>query len=199
MTEFTASLRSQERIASLRSQEQSLSEHLTELAAARKPHALAAAEGDSKARAALNKLTAQASETERDLSDVRDALVQAIVLEEAATRQAAEADADRRLDSAKEISDRMVERYARIDAALAAIAAEGALLSEDRKALNRTGAASSHQLGRLCMPETFQRAVLAAGADRMFGVSRAVGRPMPLAGAAASLLAVRRPAVTKAV
>lgn len=171
---------------------------LAGLAEQRRPHALDAADGDSKARGHLDRLTRDAEKTEQEIVDLGLALEEAVAREAKDREAQLLAEADRQLASAKEISDRMVELYARIDEALAQIAATGADLDNEFKALARTGAVGSHQINRLRVAETFQRAVLAAGADRMFGVSRAIGRPASLASAAKTLLAVRRPTITAA-
>lgn len=153
-----------EELVALRRKHAATGRRLAELKEERSRHALAGAEGDTRARRELDKIADAETSAHRELENLALAISQRESMEAEHRREIAEREADERLRGAHSVADALIEWADGFDQRLAELASHFAKLPELRRALSTSGALVRTELtNRLYDVAARDRAAAAAG------------------------------------
>lgn len=153
-----------EELIALRRKYAAAVERLAELKAEHSRHALAGAEGDTRARCELDSIADAEASTQREAEILAIAIRQREAMEADNRREVAEREADAKVRAANVAADGLVEWADGFDQRLAELAAHFAKLPELQRALSKSGASIRTDLtNRLYVTAARDRAATAAG------------------------------------
>lgn len=153
-----------EELIALRRKHIELVERHTELKSERSRHALAGAEGDARARSALDRIADEEASTQREIEILLVAIRQREAMEAEHRSEIAQRNADEKLRAAQRAADALIEWADGFDRRLSEVAQHFAKLPELQRSLSMSGASIRTDLtNRLYITAARDRAATAAG------------------------------------